>query len=260
MKARRWIRAALALATCGVMAAAGPLGCVTAQQKKAEEDIKTADYHFEAANGYFHNHQVTLAIRELTFALEKNPDHVRAHYLLGYIYMGRRDYPKAITHFKRAIELKPDFHDARNSLGATYLAMERWEDATVLFEELLAEPLYTSPELAHNNLGWAYYNMRRYPEAIEHFRMATFLKPQFCLGYNNLGMALEATGDRSGAVKQYNRAIELCPTNYAEPHFNLGKLYQASGDMRQARSHFQRCSELSPHNKLGERCREYLAY
>ena len=235
-------------------------GCATAeeQQKKKNEEIYDADFHYELGAGHFQEEQPTLAIRELTIAIEKDPKHVRAHYLMGYILMGRHNYNGAIKHFKAALDEEPEFYDARNALGATYLAMERWRDAIDLFSDLLDEPLYTSPELAHNNLGWAYYNLRRYNEAIVHFRRATFLKPEFCLGYNNLGLALDASHNRSEAARNYRRAIELCPTNYAEPHFNLGKLYQSEGDLQLARTHFERCSTLSPNSPLGDRCREYL--
>lgn len=243
-----------------LLASIASTGCVTPEEQKQQklEEIQNAEYYYKLGAGYFEAHEVPLAIRHLTIALDKDPKHIHANYLLGYIYMGRRNYTGAIKHFKAVLAEDPEFFDARNALGATYLAMERWRDAIELFEGLLEEPLYTSPELAHNNLGWAYYNLRRYNDAINHFKMSVFLRPQFCLGYNNLGLALDATHNRSEAVKNYRRAIELCPESYAEPHFNLGKIYQSEGDLPLARSHFQRCSALSPESQLGDRCREYL--
>ena len=241
------------------MPSLAPWGCGPSEaQRKKEAEIKSADYHYKSANGFFESHQVPLAIRELTFALEKDPDHMRAHYLLGYIYLGRKQYAKATHHFKESLRIDPKFFDATNSLGATYLAQARWEDAASLFEQLLLEPLYTSQELAYNNLGWSYYNMRNYPRALEHFNMSVFLKPQFCLGYNNIGLTFEAMHNTTEAARQYVKAIEYCPTNYAEPHFNLGKLYQTQGQGGLAQSHFQRCVELSPRTSIGERCMQYL--
>ena len=246
---------ALLLAT----ALGGPLtGCATlGQDKEKIAREKKAEWHYKMGAGYFQEHQVPLAIRELTLALEKNPKHLHAHYLMGFIYMGRRDYTKAIHHFKTILALEPKFFDARNSLGATYLAAERWQDAVEAIEPLLEEPLYTSQELAHNNLGWAYYNMRKYAKATHHFKMAVFLRPQFCLGYNNLGLAYRAQKRNAEAQTQFQKAIRLCPTNYADPHFELGKLLQESGDPA-ARKHFQRCADLQPYSKLGDRCRQYL--
>lgn len=253
----------LSVILCAVLSAFS--GCATPMTPEEESakklaEIQNADWHYQSASGYFQEHQVTLAIRELHIALEKDAEHIHALYLLGYIYMGRRDYNKAVGLFKRAIEVEPNFYDAINSLGAAYLAMERWDEAVALFEQLLEQPLYTSPELAHNNAGWAYYNMRKYPRALEHFRMATYLKPQFCLGFNNLGLTQQAMRNEQDAVRSYQKAIELCPTNYAEPHFNLAKIYQNLGEMNLAHGHFKRCTELSSGSSLGDRCREYLAY
>lgn len=237
------------------------MGCTGAQNKKKDlNDIQDADWHYKSGAGYFEGHQVPLAIRELHIALKKDPNHVKAHYLLGFIYMGRRQYNKSVMHFKKVIELEPTAYDAKNSLGATYLAMERWNDAIELFEELLEEPMFTTPELAHNNAGWAYYNLKDNQTALEHFKMSVFLKPEFCLGYNNLGLAHDALNQRQEGMKAYKKAIELCPTNYAEPHFHLAKSYLDYGDHTTAKLHFTRCVEIGGGSDLGERCQEYLNY
>jgi Tfp pilus assembly protein PilF len=245
-------RAAYLLVVCSIA-----LVACTGPDKKEEQRLKDADMHYKLGAGYFESKQVTLAIRELTIALEGDPKHLRAHYLMGYIYMGRRDYMKAIRHFKAALTIDPKFFDAKNSLGAVYLVTEQWAEAERLFNELLEEPLYTSPELAHNNLGWLYYSTRRHHRALEHFKMATFLKPEFCLGYNNAGLAHEGLGNWAEAKQAYRRAIDLCPTNYAEPHFNLGKILQEEGDPM-AVDHFRRCVQLAGDSQLGTRCRQYL--
>ena len=252
--ARSWIVAALGAALmCGWPAWSGCAGVDKKEQKLAED----AEFHYKLASGYYQNQQVALALKELTVALEKNPNHVDAHYLTAFIHVGRRGYNKAVHHFKECIRLNPTHFEAINALGATYLAMERWEDATSLFEGLLEQPLYTSPELAHNNMGWALYNQRKYPRALEHFKMAIFLRPQFCLGYHNVGLTYDALNNPPEAARFYRKAIEACPTNFAEPHFGLGKLLRES-NAAQARTHFQRCVELQPASALGERCRQYL--
>lgn len=251
----RLVALCIALLLCALTA------CTGAQNKpKTLDDIQDADWYYQSGAGYFEGKQVPLAIRDLHIALDKDPKHVQAHYLLGYIYMGRRQYNKSVQHFKAALDQEPNFHDAINSLGAAYLALGRWHEALELFERLIEEPLYTSPELAHNNAGWAYYNLKEYSQALQHFQMSVFLKPQFCLGYNNLGLAQVATKQPQEAVRSYRKAIELCPANYAEPHFHLAKVYQDYGEMAEARAHFTRCTELASGTPIGDRCREYLSY
>lgn len=232
-------------------------GCATDGQKK-EEKIQDAEWHYKMGKGYFDNHQIYPAIRELKKAVEMDPKMAQAHFVLGLIYSGRRKYTDAIQHYKEALRIDPKFFTAKNNLGSVYLAMERWRDAKELFQDLIEESLYPTPEMAHNNLGWAFYNLREYERALEHFKMAIFLKPQMCLAYNNVGLTHRAMGNTSKAIDGFEKAIKKCPTNYAEPHFNMGKILQEQGNHGQARHHFERCSDILPDANLGERCREYL--
>lgn len=260
MKSSKFRSALLSLAIVVMALGAVSLvsGCAGVDEKEEQQKkVKDADWHYKMGAGYFESREIPLAIRELHKSLELNPDHHEAHYLLGFIYMGRRDYPKSIRHFKETLRIEPDYHFAKNNLGTVYLAMERWRAAAELFGQLLEQPLYTTPELAHNNLGWAYFNLRKYQKAIEHFNMAIFLKPQMCLAYNNLGRTYAAMAQVSKAERQYRKAIEKCPRNYAEPHFHLAKLLQRIGDPN-ARQHFRQCMEIQPDSNLAERCRQYL--
>ncbi len=225
-------------------------------QKPAEEK-KKVDFHYKMAAAYFESREIPLALKELTTVLELEPDHRDGHYLMGFIYQGRRDYPKAINHYRSALETDPKYHFARNNLGTVYLTMERWDEASEQFGLLLEEPLYPTPELAHNNLGWALYQQRKYQRALEHFKMATFLKPQMCLAHNNVGLTFLEIGNEQEAMNAFGEAVRLCPRQYAEPHFHIGKMLAEHGDPS-ARSHFEECARLEPGTNLGRRCREYL--
>lgn len=259
---RKWTGQALrrALWIGGLVALVGfGVGCAQFGNQSAEEELqKQAEWHYEMGQGYFESNETTHAIRELVQAVEINPEYAEAHYLLGFIYMGRRDYTRSVHHFRRTLAIDPGYHFAKNNLGTVYLAMERWEDAAVLFQELLDEILYTTPELAHNNLGWAYFQMGRNAEALEHLRMAVFLSPDMCLAENNMGQVYEQMSNQSDAIRHYRRAIEKCPRNYQEPHYRLGRLLQEQGNQN-AGAHFQRCIEIQPNTDMAERCRQFLS-
>ncbi len=253
----RRLVALVLLAAMAVGSVAVLSGCAGAQEKKDKKQIENADWHYKMGAGYFQSHEIPLAIRELHTSLKMKPKQFKAHYLLGFIYMGRHEYTKSIQHYKASLKYKPDFLFAKNNLGAVYLATERWRDAAKIFRELLEEPMYTTPELAHNNLGWALFKLRRYQKAIEHLKMAIFLKPQMCLAYNNLGQVYEAMHQPDKAETQYRKALRKCPENYAEPHFHLAKLMQRRGDPG-ARRHFKKCAQIQPDSNLADRCRQYL--
>jgi Flp pilus assembly protein TadD len=80
---------------------------------------------------------------------------------------------EAIASFKRALELKPDYAEASNSMGV------------------------------------AYYNMKRYREAAAAFAEAVRLKPEFALARFNLGAMSLATNHREVALEQYGTLKSL---------------------------------------------------
>lgn len=230
-------------------------GCVTEaqQRKKAEEQAK---YHYDLGASYFGEQFIPQALRELLLSLEDNPDNAEALHLLGFIYMGRKDYPTAIKYFRKALALDPEFYICWNNLGTAYLASARWEDAVDLYQDLMGKPMYNTPELAYNNLGWAYYNLGMLEQAREQFEMAAFLKPEMCLAHNNLGLVRAKQGNYVGASRSFQSAIKGCP-QYAEPNFHLAQILQANHD-QQARFYFERCYNLASDSTWGDRCRSYL--
>lgn len=64
-----------------------------------------------------------------------------------------------------------------------------------------------------NEVGRAYYDLQKYPEAQEKYRAAIALDPAEPVYPANLGLALSDAGDYAGAVTAYDLAIKLDPKN-----------------------------------------------
>jgi type IV pilus assembly protein PilF len=249
---RRWFRTAsvwlaLWVSVCGA-------GCATGKPEKAT--LAKADYHYQLGANFFRDQLIPQAINELETALGHDPGHADALHLLGFIYMGRRNYPQAALHFRKALEAREDFFICQNNLGTALMAMNRWDEAIVVFEGLVARPTYSTPELAYNNLGWSFHKKGEQSRAEEALEMAVFLKPEMCLAHNNLGLVQLAQEDTVGALKSFQKATQLCP-NYPEPFFHGGQVLRAKEDPR-AREYYQRCYDLAPESTWGERCMAYL--
>ena len=66
---------------------------------------------------------------------------------------------------------------------------------------------------AYSNLGNVYKERGQLQEALENYRHAVRLKPDFIDGYINLAAALVAAGDMEGAVQAYVSALQYNPVS-----------------------------------------------
>ncbi len=237
------------------IALAVALTCGCAAGKQAEKTRQT-QYHYQMGANFFAEQMIPQALRELLLAVEADPGNADALHLLGFIYMGRRDYTRAVQYYRQATAARPDFYICLNNLGTALMASDRWEEAIEIYEELINKPMYNTPELAYNNLGWSYFMAGQSRRAEEMLEMAIFLKPELCLAYNNLGQVQTKMTNAASAQRNFVHAIKRCP-NFAEPHFNLAQILRQREDP-DARLYYQRCYELSAETTLGDRCRSYL--
>lgn len=244
------LAAALATAGCGPSRA------------EVKERHDQADYHYQLAFGYLFDPNVgvrdaEMALQEALKAIETDPDHAEAHFLYALILMGRDRNLEAVEHYQRAIALKPDFFFAQNNLAATYLAMERWDDAIAVLEPLVANAHFTTPGNGYNNLGWAWYKKGDRTQARKNLVRAIQLAPKLCPAYNNYALVLIDEDNFEKAKENLNEAIRRCPS-YAEPYFHLGRIQLKEAQSPLAAQSFRKCVDLSGESPLADRCARQL--
>nr|XP_033706391.1 UDP-N-acetylglucosamine--peptide N-acetylglucosaminyltransferase 110 kDa subunit-like [Tursiops truncatus] len=98
---------------------------------------------------------------------------------------------------------------------------------------------------AYSNLGNVYKERGQLQEAIEHYRHALHLKPDFIDGYINLAAALVAAGDMEGAVQAYVSALQCNPDLYCV-RSDLGNLLKALGRLEGAKACYLKAMETQP--------------
>jgi len=106
----------------------------------------------------------------------KNPTCWMAHNNLGLLYMQRRLFVEAHSHFNEALRLYPNSLEARYNRGAIFEEQGRLAEAT----RELAQVLSVNPEhwKAHFVMGLVLKKQGRYDEAAEHFRSSLRLNPR----------------------------------------------------------------------------------
>ena len=131
-------------------------------------------------------------------------------------------HEKAIKHYSRALELKPDYVDACNARGAVYALMGKIDCAIKDFSMVIKlKPDYFA---AYLNRGHVHRSDGRYEQALKDFGAAIKLNPNLDVAYVNRGDVYRIKGDFDRAIVDYNRAIQLKP-DYAETYNNRGVAY-----------------------------------
>jgi Flp pilus assembly protein TadD len=113
-----------------------------------------------------------------------------------------------------------------NDEGLKDIAKGDWEGAERKFKRALDHDLYYSP--AHNNLGLALMQQKRYYEAAWEFESAGKLAPTAVEPRINLGRLYEATGRMDAAIEQYESASKLAPQD-GVPMRHLARAYVKAG-------------------------------
>ena len=230
----------------------GVLACQSSGKQEAAEFFKRANYHvskndFEKADGFYSE------------AIEKIPDFADAYLNRGILRekMGKLD--AADADFAKALELDPSFELARlqyagflSRLGQYQKSQNYLEPLPSTYQDTLlyqyiqgknAAGLNKSdqaitwfskaeqqaprmPELA-TDMGFVYFQDKKYPEAKRYFEKAIQLDPNFAMAHHNLSVvfALEKKWDQ--AFSHSAKATQLDPkeamfwTNHAYHGFLL---------------------------------------
>ena len=156
----------------------------------------------------------------------------------------REKIEKAIQHYTRALELKPDYFDARNARGASY-AMTGMVDLAIkdLSMVIKLKPDYFA---AYLNRGGVNMSDGRYHQALRDFGRVIELQPKVYAGYSRRAEVYRLRGDFDRAIADYNRAIQLKP-ELAELYNNRAIAYVNKGDLERAILDYSEAIELQAH-------------
>jgi len=120
----------------------------------------------------------------------KVPSAARKQFDKGLTDSQKGDSEAAIAHFEKALQIDPDYLEARNNLGTRLLRLGRFPQAVEEFERAFA--LDATAPLVSSNLAIAYLAVRRYPEAEQAARRSLRQEPASNCARYILGSALDA--------------------------------------------------------------------
>ena len=153
-----------------------------------------------------------LVVRHYYPGNSKNP---QMHYEMGESLQAQHNLQAAMTHYREAIRLKPDYVAAHAALGAALMENGDLENAIKELREAIR--LDATDPVTHNELGLALFRKGNYENAINQYREALRLNPQNAETHYNLANALQSAGDREAATAEYRETLRLNP-NFGATH------------------------------------------
>jgi tetratricopeptide (TPR) repeat protein len=155
----------------------------------------------------------------------------------GTELLKKRNLDEAITDFRKALELKPDFPDALSNLGGALSGKGDQDGAIAAYQKALE--LRPNDPADIQNLGIVLRHKGQFDEAIALYRKAIQLKPDFPGPYYSLGAALLAKGQYDEAITAFRKVLEL-QANYILAPYGLGAALLAKGQLDDAVAAFRK--------------------
>lgn len=156
------------------------------------------------------------------------------------------DYVEAIRLSKKALEINNAFASAYLLLGHIY----KFYKAGAMADEALAN--YTKAAEYDPKNPAIYFNIadlysglkRNYEAAIEYYRKAIEIKPDYAQAYRGLGHAYRQKNNDAEAIKQMLKAMESDP-KYLDAYFELAEIYKDQKNYSEAIKYLERATELA---------------
>jgi serine/threonine-protein kinase len=133
------------------------------------------------------------AFEEYNIALSLDPNNARALNQLGYVYMGRKEYAKALEYLQRQVQVRPDNLNAYDALAECNFFIGKVEEAKATLRKI--------NEISPNQ---TLFDALPYIEALE-----AAPAPEKVLGYRKRGFYRGWLGDLPGSLSDLKLAQEI---------------------------------------------------
>ena len=184
------------------------------------------------------------------------PLDARSAFDKGQAALAEKKTDAAILHFKKAIEIYPQFYDAHLSLGQLFMESSLWEKA----ETSLRQALTVNPKAvrAMASLGEVYRRQKKYEQGTKVLADALKFDNNSWESNFTLGRIYWELKDIVNAGKYVARTIELQP-DLAEAHLLAGNIFMRAGLPANALIEYQEYLRLAPSGEFAEQTQTLVA-
>ena len=139
------------------------------------------------------------------------------YYYNGEKCFNRENYDQAILEFQKAVEIDPNYKEARLYLGKTYFQLRRFEAADKEAREVLrvdstyepASELLGEIKKKRKEQGDDYRKKKAYTKALKSYQHAIRIDNKYKEAYHNLGILYRRMKRYDEAIIAYQKAIDI---------------------------------------------------
>ena len=248
---RRTISLALARLAAVRTLAGDEHNAIELLEAAVKADATDLDARMNLAAAEFQTGDLKGAKDVLLAVLAKDEGRPAARSLLGKIFFMEGDYNRATEQLQTALAAEADI-DIAYSLALAYLKLNRVQEATNVFDEMLTS-LGSSAEL-HVLIGRAYEDGNQLELAAVEFQKALALDPAAVRAHSYLGsVLLRQRGEAAlaEARQEFVAELEHNPTDYPS-HLNLGIIHSKKSEFALAEQEFIKAAQARPESAEAE--------
>lgn len=191
-----------------------------------------------------------LASEQVNKLAKVAPNSARVYQIYGEASMTQDDFARAVSQFRKAIELDPDLPGIHYQLGMALLTNSQEKTANGETQASFEAELKKNPSDARSEfeLGEIARLNNQPDRAEQHYLRALTFQPALADAQVGLGTVLSQQGKSSESQQHFLAAIQLDPENELA-HYRLSKAYRSAGRMDEANQELATFQQLHERNE-----------
>jgi tetratricopeptide (TPR) repeat protein len=201
------------------------------------------------------------AERVLSEVLREKVAYADVYDMLGVIYHQQGRLSEAESMFQEALRINPSYTEAALNLAVTCNDLGKYREAKEVYQRAMTTSRNAPRRLdpfakgkianMHAEVGAAYHAVGLYEDAVREYQRALALCPGFADIRTRLGTTLREMGNTQEAIGEFERVRGENP-RYVAARLHLGLSYYAAGRKEEAESEWREVLALAPGNKSAE--------
>lgn len=177
-------------------------------------------------------------------SLERQPRLAEVYAGLGALRVRQRNWEAAIATYQQALQVDANHAESHRSLAGIYAQLgQRHEEIAYRYRAVVLKPAWATPS-NQLTLGNALIQMDKPNEAIDCYRRAIKLRPDFYEAHYNLAVAEAYQQNWQAAKAAFQQTLRLNP-KHAESYYGLGKLAEQAEQTKTAAAYYWRAIQLN---------------